>query len=76
MSENRKSVFFQIKSLEIIRLFSSGRLNAIIERYESLIDTKKLDKFEGIFLIEKLENYWLNERIRLFNEYRNIKNKN
>lgn len=50
MSENRKSIFFQ-KSLEIIRLFSSGRLNAIIERYESLIDTKKLDKFEEIFLI-------------------------
>lgn len=134
MSENRKSVFFSKKSLEVIRLFSSGRLNSIIERYESLIDTKKidsiflveemeylyhiskesatkerspwqnlkvkeviskinkttldfnkkniisklekLDKFEEISLIEKIENYWLDERIRLFNEYRNSKNKN
>ena len=76
MSENRKSVFFQINSLDIIRLFSTGRLNAILERYEWLIDTKKLDKFEEIFLIENLENYWLDEGIRLFNEYRNIKNKN
>ncbi len=39
----------------------------MIERYESLIDTKKIDNFEEIFLIEKLENYWLDERIRLFN---------
>lgn len=45
----------------------------MIERYESLIDTKKIDNFEEIFLIEKLENYWLDDRIRLFNEYRNSK---
>ncbi|MCB1658137.1 MAG: hypothetical protein KDI39_07915 [Pseudomonadales bacterium] len=128
MSENKKSVFFSNKSLQILGLFSSGRLNAIIDRYHSLITNisiehifleneldllykvsretatkekmdwqdlsvnnlvqkidkfpndfdnekvilklQKLDKLQELSLIEKLEKYWLDERVKLFNEYR------
>lgn len=128
MSENKKNVFFSNKSLQILGLFSSGRLNAIIDRYHSLITNisiehiflesefdllykisreiatkekmdwqdlsvnnlvqkidkfpndfdnekvilklQKLDKLQELSLIEKLEKYWLDERVKLFNEYR------
>ena len=128
MSENKKSVFFSNKSLQILGLFSSGRLNAIIDRYHSLITNisiehifleneldllykvsretatkekmdwqdlsvnnlvqkidkfpndfdnekvilklQKLDKLQELSLIEKLEKCWLDERVKLFNEYR------
>lgn len=42
-------------------------INGIIERLS------KLNTYEELSLIEKIENYWLSERIRLFNEYRNNK---
>ncbi len=131
MSDNRKSVFLSNISLKIIGAFSSGRLNAIIERYGILINadcidsifskaemqilydiskesatreksswedlkaTKlvfkikqlnldfnkeefiskllKINKNEEMALVEKIESYWLDERVRLFNEYRENK---
>ena len=42
-------------------------INGIIEKLS------KLNNYEELSLIEKIENYWLSERIRLFNEYRNNK---
>ena len=42
-------------------------INGIIEKLS------KLNTYEELSLIEKIENYWLSERIRLFNEYRNSK---
>lgn len=42
-------------------------INGIIEKLS------KLNTYEELSLIEKIENYWLSERIRLFNEYRNNK---
>ena len=45
-------------------------INCIIEKLS------KLNTYEELSLIEKIENYWLSERIRLFNEYRNNKIKN
>ena len=45
-------------------------INGIIEKLS------KLNTYEELSLIEKIENYWLSERIRLFNEYRNNKIKN
>ena len=43
MSDNRKSVFLSNISLKIIGSFSSGRLNAIIERYGILINADCID---------------------------------
>ena len=43
MSANKKTAFFSNKSLNILSSFSSGRLNAIIERYENLIQIIKID---------------------------------
>lgn len=132
MSANKKTVFFSNKSLNILGSFSSGRLNAIIERYENLIQIIKIDdifldnefqllytvckesaikertdwqefripsliekinnhpcefetseiilklnnmnSLQELSLIEKIERYWLEERVKLFNEYRNKKN--
>ncbi len=131
MSDNRKSVFLSNISLKIIGAFSSGRLNAIIERYGILINADCIDgifskaemqilydiskesatreksswedlkatklifkikqlnldfnkeefiskllninKNEEMALVEKIESYWLDERVRLFNEYRENK---
>jgi hypothetical protein len=131
MSDNRKSVFLSNISLKIIGSFSSGRLNAIIERYGILINADCIDgifskaemqilydiskesatreksswedlkatklifkikqlnldfnkeefiskllninKNEEMALVEKIESYWLDERVRLFNEYRENK---
>ena len=131
MSDNRKSVFLSNISLKIIGAFSSGRLNAIIERYGILINADCIDdifskaemqflydiskesatreksswedlkatklvfkikqlnsdfnkeelvskllnlkKNEEMSLVEKIESYWLDERVRLFNEYRENK---
>ncbi len=134
MSDNKKSVFLSNLSSEIIGHFSSGRLNAIIERYGILIKSQNIDVLfsplemnilfdvskesatrerspwedlrsktlvskiktytkcefnkdalslkllnisiaQEMALVEKIENYWVAERVRLFNEYRESKMK-
>ena len=129
MSDNRKSVFLSNLSSEIIGDFSSGRLNAIIERYGVLIKSQNIETLfssvemnilfdvskesatrerspwedlqsktlvskiktytkcefdkdvlsfkllnlsiaQEMALVEKIEKYWVAERVRLFNEYR------
>ncbi len=132
MSDNRKSVFLSNSSSEIIGAFSSGRLNAIIERYGVLIKTQNIEILfsplemnilfdvskvsatrerspwedlqaktlvskiktytkcefnkdelllkllnlsiaQEMALVEKIEKYWVAERVMLFNEYRESK---
>ena len=132
MSDNRKSVFLSNLSSEIIGSFSSGRLNAIIERYGILIKSQNIDVLfsplemnilfdvskvsatrerspwedlqaktlvskiktytkcefnkdelslkllnlsiaQEMALVERIEKYWVAERVKLFNEYRESK---
>lgn len=132
MSDNRKSVFLSVLSSEIIGSFSSGRLNAIIERYGVLIKSQNIDNLfsqlemnilfdisemsatrertpweelraktlvskiksyakcefnkdelslkllnlsiaQEMALVEKIEKYWVAERVKIFNEYRESK---
>ena len=66
-----KSSWEDLKATKLV--FKIKQLNLDFNKEEFISKLLKINKNEEMALVEKIESYWLDERVRLFNEYRENK---
>ena len=66
-----KSSWEDLKATKLV--FKIKQLNSDFNKEELVSKLLNLKKNEEMSLVEKIESYWLDERVRLFNEYRENK---